>query len=81
MRRALRLSTLGRHAQQAGKQGATIGAAMGGLDEIFRVRHQAKHVLACIEDAGNVAQRAIGIGALGIAEGDLAFTGQSIKCR
>ena len=58
--------------QQPGEQGPPVDAAMGGLDQVLGMRHQAEHVLVAVEDAGDVVERAVGIGALGVAERDLA---------
>src|SRR5688500_11370354 len=59
--------------QNAFKQRPAVAAAMRGLDQIFRMRHETEHIAAIIDDAGNVVERAVGIGALGVAEHDLAF--------
>ena len=44
---------------------------MRGLDQVFRMRHEAKHVAGLVHHAGDVVDRAIRVGAFGIAEHDL----------
>src|SRR6185312_4160570 len=57
--------------EQAGEQAPAVEPAMGCLDQVFGVRHQAEHILFRVENARDVVERAIGIGALRVAEGDL----------
>ncbi len=46
---------------------------MGGLDQVFGVWHEAEHVLLRVQNAGNVVDRPVGVGAVGIAECHLAI--------
>src|SRR4051794_3500066 len=50
------------------EQAAAVGAAVGGLDHPFGVGHHAQHVARLVEDAGDVARRAVAFA--GVAEGD-----------
>src|SRR5262245_50107899 len=60
-------------AQRRFEQGAAVAPAMRGFDQILGMWHQAKHIAALVDDAGNVIDRTVRICALGIAEHDLAF--------
>jgi hypothetical protein len=42
------------------------------LDQVFRMRHHAEHVARRVHDAGDVVDRAVRVGAFGVAEHDLA---------
>ena len=57
---------------QPGKQTAPVGATHDAFDMIFRMRHHAEHIALRIDNAGDVIDRAIWIGACGIPEHDLA---------
>src|SRR5512142_2359487 len=63
--------------QQPFEQSPTIGPSMGGLDDSLGVRHQTKHLPAIVEDAGDVASRAIAF--LKISERDAAFAFEAIE--
>ncbi len=54
-------------------------AAMGGFDQVFRMRHHAQHIAARIDDTGNVVDRSVRVGAFGIAEHDLAFAFETLQ--
>ena len=61
------------------EQRLAVGRAEQRLDGVLRMRHQAQHVLGAVEDAGDVARRAVGVVAsssvavgAAIAERDLA---------
>jgi hypothetical protein len=41
------------------EQAAAVGAAVGGLHRALRVRHHAEHVAGFVDDAGDVAGRAV----------------------
>src|SRR3546814_6489029 len=63
--------------QQPFEQAAAVGAAVGGLDPAFGMRHHAEDIAGRIEDAGDVARRAVDVG--GIAEGDAAFAFEPVE--
>src|SRR5688572_624279 len=68
----------GDRGDEAFEQALAVGTAETRLDGVLGMRHHAEHRLGLVEDAGDAAQRAIGIArgevAIGaaIAEGDLA---------
>src|SRR3546814_1091091 len=47
--------------QQPFEQAAAVGAAVGGLDPAFGMRHHAEDIAGRIEDAGDVARRAVDV--------------------
>ena len=49
-------------AEDALEQSAAVGAALQRLDQVFRVGHHAEDVAPLVEDAGDVVERAVGIG-------------------
>ena len=70
--RAVHVATSCRHlrAAQGVDHGAEEDAAVGaagqlGLHGVLRVRHHAEHVARLVADAGDVVERAVGVGALG----------------
>src|SRR3546814_5317233 len=63
--------------QQPFEQAAAVGAAVGGLDPAFGMRHHAEDIAGRIEDAGDVARRAVDVG--GIADGDAAFAFEPVE--
>ncbi len=46
---------------------------MGGFDQVFRMRHHAEHVALFVHDRGDIVERAVGVGAFGITEDNLAI--------
>src|SRR3954454_13490845 len=61
------------NSQRAFEQGAAVGPAVGGLDQVLGMRHQPKHIPSLVDDAGDVVDRPVRVGAFGIPEHDLAF--------
>src|SRR5690554_4161901 len=53
---------LSRQAHDAFKERAAVRAAMGGFDQVFRVRHEAEHIARFVHDTGDVVNRAVGVG-------------------
>src|SRR3546814_11848704 len=47
---------------QAVEEGAPVGAAEPGVGKALGMRHEAEHGLGLVVDAGDIAQRAVGIG-------------------
>src|SRR5690606_34967654 len=59
-------ASLRRDAKRAREERPTVIAAMGCFDQVFRMRHHAEHIAACIDDTGNVVDRSVGIGAISV---------------
>ena len=47
-------ASLRSNAQCACEERPTVIAAMRGFDQVFRMRHHAEHIAACIDDTGDV---------------------------
>lgn len=50
------------------------------LDKVFRMGHQAQNIATVVDDARDVVDRPVGVGAFGIAEDDLAFALDAGEC-
>ena len=63
------------------KNGETVGAAGADerLDGVLRVRHEADDVAGLVGDAGDVAERAVGVARPTVAEGDPALGLQLVE--
>src|SRR3546814_17634803 len=65
--------------QQPFEQAAAVGAAVGGLDPAFGLRHHAEAIAGRIEDAGEVAGRAVAV--RGLAGWDGGGVGKEVVSR
>jgi len=61
------------YVQRRGEDAAPVIAAMGRFDQVFRMGHHAEHISLLVDHAGDVVDRAVRIGSLGVAEDDLAI--------
>lgn len=67
------------NAKRRGEEATAVIAAMGSFDQVFRVRHHAENVALGVDDASNVVQRAVRIGAICITENDLTVVFDGLK--
>src|ERR1700744_4404776 len=70
----------GKGFDQAFEQLAAVGAAERIVHHPFGVGHQAQHIAFLAQNAGDVAGRAVGVLAPGIAEGDAVLALQAVQC-
>src|ERR1700735_1875664 len=69
----------GKGFDQALEQTAAIGAAKGLVHHPFGMGHQPQYIAFLAQNAGDVAGRAVGVFALGIAEGDAVLAFQAVE--
>src|SRR5262245_36468947 len=72
-----RTSPSGQRMRKPADERAAVGAALQRVDGVLGVGHHPQHVLGLVEDAGDVAGRAVGVA--DIAEGDLAALLQAVE--